>query len=54
MERRGGDEQEQEDMAKKLIIKGNKEAMFLTFYCLGLIDTYGNHLCCLTMHWCIS
>jgi hypothetical protein len=31
MERRGGDEQEQEDFAKKLIIKGNKMVLSLTF-----------------------
>ena len=51
MERRGGDEQEQEDLAKKLSIKGNKKAMFLSFYCLDLLDSYGKCLCCLTMHW---
>jgi hypothetical protein len=39
MERRGADEQEQEDLAKKLIIKGNKRMVFLTFYCLGFLDT---------------
>jgi len=40
MERRGGDEQQQEDLAKKLIIKGNRMLLSLT-YCLGFLDTYG-------------
>jgi hypothetical protein len=38
MERRGGDEQEQEDLLKKLIIKGIKRVLFLTFLLFGLVD----------------